>query len=126
MKQTSFKTCIAVFVLCVGLLATACKSKTTDTNAANNDTASTSMEPKQDNATVKPDTMQTQAPQISPDDSLTTMAKDAIKDYPGVTATVNNGEVTLTGDITRAKLPKLMMAVQAMHPKKVNNNLTIK
>ena len=54
------------------------------------------------------------------------MAKDAVKDYPGVTATVSNGEVTLTGEITRAKLPNLMQAVQAMHPKKVNNNLTIK
>ena len=126
MKQTSLKTGIAALALCAGLLTTSCKSKTADTNAANNDTASANIEPQQDNTTVKPDTMQTQAPQVSPDDSLTTMAKDAVKDYPGITATVSNGEVTLTGDITRAKLPKLMMAVQSMHPKKVNNNLTIK
>ena len=123
MKHSSRKVFASALVLAAGLSVSACKSKTADTNAANNDTTSTYMEPKQDNATAKPDTAMVQ---ISPDDSLTTMAKDAVKDYPGVTATVNNGEVTLTGDITRAKLPKLMMAVNAMHPKKVNNNLTIK
>ncbi len=120
MKPSLFKSFVVV-ALCAGLSVTACKSK--NSNAANSDTASTYMEPKQDNATVKPDT----APvQISPDDSLTKMAKDAVKDYPGVTAAVNNGEVTLTGNITRDKLPKLMQSVNAMHPKKVNNNLTIK
>ena len=123
MKHSSSKFLVMAFVIAAGLSATACKSKTADSNAVNNDTASTYMEPKQDNATVRPDTAMVT---VSPDDSLTTMAKDAVKDYPGVTATVNNGEVTLTGDITRAKLPKLMMAVNAMHPKKVNNNLTIK
>ena len=52
--------------------------------------------------------------------------KDAIKDYPNVTATVNNGEVTLTGSVQRADLPKLMQRVQALNPTKVNNNLSIK
>lgn len=123
MKHSSFRVGAAVLILAAGLSATSCKSKKTDTNATNNDTASTYMEPKQDNATARPDTGMVT---VSPDDSLTTMAKDAVKDYPGVTATVANGEVTLTGNIARAKLPKLMMAVNAMHPKKVNNNLTIK
>jgi osmotically-inducible protein OsmY len=52
--------------------------------------------------------------------------KDATKDYPTVTATVNNGEVTLTGSVKRSELPKLMQRVQALNPTKVNNNLTIK
>ena len=52
--------------------------------------------------------------------------KDATKDFPGVTATINNGEVTLTGTISRDELPRLMQSVQALNPKKVNNNLTIK
>src|SRR5687768_1576786 len=52
--------------------------------------------------------------------------KDATKDFPGVSATVSNGEVTLTGTIERDKLPRLMQSVQALSPKKVNNNLTIK
>lgn len=122
MKRFSFKTLMMATALYAGFSVTACKSKTNG-NAAGTDTASTMIEPQQDKVTVKPDT----APvTISPDDSLNTMAKDAVKDYPGVTTTVNNGEVTLTGTITRDKLPKLMMAIQAMHPKKVNNNLTIK
>ena len=70
--------------------------------------------------------MQAPAPvQISPDDSLTTGLRDATKDYPGVNATANNGEVTLTGTIQRDRLPKLMQSIHALHPKKVNNNLTI-
>ena len=125
MKQQTLRTGIFAVALAASLFVTACKSKDSS-NDANNDTTSASVEPQPDNATVKPDTMTTMAPQISPDDSLTNMAKDAVKDYPGVTATVNNGEVTLTGDIQRSKLPKLMMAVNAMHPKKVNNKLTIK
>ena len=52
--------------------------------------------------------------------------KDATKDYPNVTATVNNGEVTLTGSVKRDDLPKLMQRVQALNPTKVNNNLSIK
>ncbi|WP_343667607.1 BON domain-containing protein [Chitinophaga sp.] len=63
---------------------------------------------------------------VSADDSLTTKATDAIKDFPGVTATVSNGEVTLTGEISKDKLPKVMQAVNAIHPKKVINQLTIK
>ena len=63
---------------------------------------------------------------ISPDETLKTSLTDAVKDFPGVTATVDQGVVTLTGNITRDKLPKLMMAVNGLHPKKVNNNLTIK
>ena len=124
MKQHSFKACIAISILCAGISITACKSKDTNTNGEKNDTSSTYMEPKQDNTVVKPDT--TQAPQISTDDSLTTMSKDAVKDFPGVTATISNGEVTLTGSISRDKLPKLLQAIHAAHPKKVNNNLTIK
>ena len=62
---------------------------------------------------------------IAADDSLKTMLMDATKDFPGVTAATDQGVVTLTGNITRDKLPKLMMAVNALHPKKVVNNLTI-
>ncbi|AMR31490.1 hypothetical protein A0256_08655 [Mucilaginibacter sp. PAMC 26640] len=62
---------------------------------------------------------------IAADDELTKNTKDAIKDFPGVTADVNDGEITLTGNITRDRLQKLMMSLNALHPKKVNNNLTI-
>ena len=94
-----------------GVQLAACKNKSQDNSTTNTDTAA-----------------QTPAPapvEISSDDSLTTGLKDATKDFPGVTATVNNGEVTLTGTIQRDRLTKLMQSVQALHPKKVNNNLTI-
>ena len=64
--------------------------------------------------------------EISPDAALESGLRDATKDYPGVTATVANGEVTLTGTVERDRLPKLMQAIHALSPKKVNNNLTIK
>lgn len=63
---------------------------------------------------------------ISADDSLTKSVTDAIKDNTGVMATVKDGVVTLTGEIKRADLPKLMQKVQSTKPKKVENKLTIK
>ena len=64
----------------------------------------------------------TTAPEIISEAQL----KDATKDFPGVTATQENGEVTLTGTVSRDNLPTLMQSIQGLHPKKVNNNLTIK
>jgi len=64
--------------------------------------------------------------EISADETLQTGLRDATKDFPGVNADVNNGEVTLTGTITRDKLPTLMQSINSLHPKKINNNLTIK
>jgi hyperosmotically inducible periplasmic protein len=43
-----------------------------------------------------------------------------------VTADVANGEVTLTGNIPRAKLQDAMKAANESHPKKVINKLTVK
>ena len=63
---------------------------------------------------------------ISPDAALESGLKDATKDYPGVTASVANGEVTLTGNIERNRLATLMQSIHALNPKKVNNNLTVK
>ena len=63
---------------------------------------------------------------ITADDPLTKGVNDAIKDYPGVTAAVKDGVVTLTGDIKRASLQKLMMTLHTLKPKKINNQLTIK
>ncbi|HEX2605871.1 MAG TPA: BON domain-containing protein, partial [Flavisolibacter sp.] len=63
---------------------------------------------------------------IATDSALEAGLKDATKDYPTVTATTNNGEVTLTGSIERERLPRLMQAINALNPKKVNQNLTVK
>lgn len=86
--------------------------------------------PKENQSSTVDSTSTTIAPadpvQISPDDSLKTGLIDATKDYPEVKASVDNGEVTLTGNLSRDKLPKLMQSVSSLHPKKINNNLTLK
>jgi osmotically-inducible protein OsmY len=63
---------------------------------------------------------------IAADDPLTKGVKDATKDYPGVTATVKDGVVTLTGEIKKADLKKLMQSLHTLKPKKIENQLTIK
>ncbi len=101
------------YVLAVTLSAsqfTACKSK----NAEN-----------QTQTTTTTDNTSTAPVEISTDDELTKGVKDATKDFPTVNATVNDGEVTLTGTIERDRLPTLMQSIQGLHPKKVNNNLTV-
>jgi hypothetical protein len=113
MKQISFKTLLFAVTLAAGINLSSCKNKAKDTAP----TTTTSTDSS--NANMP-------APEISSDDALNRGVNDATKDYPGVSATVNNGEVTLTGSIERDKLPKLMQSVQALNPKKVNNQLTIK
>ncbi len=121
MKLHAFKSGMLLLILAAGLATSSCKNKAenNENNTATNvDTASAT--------TTDTSTAATTAPEAAMDDSLRVQLKDATKDYPGVTATVDNGEVTLTGTITKKKLPKLMQSVQALNPKKVNNNLTIK
>lgn len=65
------------------------------------------------------------APVISIDEQLTTKVKDAIKDFTGVSASVANGEITLTGNIRRDKVPALLQVISALQAKKINNKLTI-
>lgn len=65
-------------------------------------------------------------PTINPDDVLNSSIKDAIKDNAGVKADVKDGVVTLTGEIKKADLPKLMQKVMSTHPKKVEQKLTVK
>ena len=100
-----------VFLACI-MVGTACKNKTKETNTnTNTDTAV--------------QTTPTAPVEISTDEALSNGVKDATKDFPDVTATVNNGEVTLTGTIKRDRLPTLMQSIQQLHPKKVDNKLTI-
>ena len=67
-------------------------------------------------------------PTITAADSLTGKVNDAIKDNPTVKADVAaDGTVTLTGEIKKADLQKLMQKVQGTHPKKVvSTGLTVK
>jgi hyperosmotically inducible protein len=65
-------------------------------------------------------------PVITPDDPLTQAVTDATKDFAGVVASVKDGVITLTGEIKRDALPKLMMSLNSLKPKKIDNQLTIK
>lgn len=88
-------------------------------------------EKKEETTTKVADTAAAPAPapapvEISPDETLQNALKDATKDYPTVTATVKDGEVTLTGTLERSKLQKLMETLHGLNPKKINNELKLK
>ena len=63
---------------------------------------------------------------IAADNPLEMAVSDALKDFPTVTASVKDGVITLTGEIKKDGLKKLMPALQALKPKKVDNKLTVK
>lgn len=65
---------------------------------------------------------------ISADDILRTKIQEGFAKYgvQGITATVIDGEVTLTGEIQRTKLIDVMKAVSEALPKKVKNEMVIK
>ena len=81
----------------------------------------------QNNTTVMAPPPPPAAPvEITADDPLMSSVKDATKDFPTVTATVADGVITLTGELKKDQLPKLMMALNALNAKKIDNKLTIK
>jgi osmotically-inducible protein OsmY len=114
MKHTSIRSIFFVLSLVAGFYLSSCKDKAKE----NSDTKT---ETRTDSASATPGT-----PEISSDAALEQGVKDATKDYPAVTASVSNGEVTLTGTIERDKLPTLLQSINGLNPKKVNNQLTIK
>lgn len=63
---------------------------------------------------------------IAIDEVLVKAVKDAVKDYPQVVAIVNEGIVSLNGEIKKDALPRLMMALSSLKPKKINNKLIVK
>lgn len=119
MTLLNWKATGMLLVVSAALTVASCKGKEEkQTDSAINSEAPANMD------TITTTTM----PAPAPGESRVSEAqlKDATKDFPGVTATVNGGgEVTLTGTIKRDRLPMLMQSVQALQPTKVNNNLTI-
>jgi len=67
-------------------------------------------------------------PVIAQNDPLKTAVAANLAKYgiTGVTITVANSEVTLTGDLPRAKLQDAMKAANEAHPKRVINKLNLK
>ena len=110
MKKLSFNLIVFALAMLTTAELSSCKGKTNN-NTTNNsaDTSNRSTAPVE----------------VSSDETLRNGLRDATKDYPSVTATVDNGEVTLTGTLERSKLPDLMQSVNSLNPRKVNNQLTL-
>ena len=51
--------------------------------------------------------------------------KDALKDYPTVSYKVMEKVISLTGEIRKSDLPKLLQKVSALKPVKIDNQLII-
>ena len=64
--------------------------------------------------------------QVSDDKTLRTSVDEVVKNYSDVKADVNDGVVTLRGSIKRDDLQNLIMKIQELKPKKVENQLVIK
>lgn len=64
-------------------------------------------------------------PPVSPDKMLEGTINESLKKkgITGVTVSVMNGEVTLSGTVDKAKVPEVMMAANEAKPAKVINNL---
>jgi osmotically-inducible protein OsmY len=63
---------------------------------------------------------------VTPDDPLKASVDQAIANYQGVQADVQDGVVTLKGEIKRDRLQQLMMDLNALKPKKIENQLVVK
>lgn len=65
---------------------------------------------------------------INPDTTLQETANSAISalSLPKVQAAVQDGVITLTGEIKKSELQGLMMKLNELKPKKIENKLTIK
>src|SRR3954462_14590047 len=99
MKRLDLKILALGIMFSAGTFLTSCKGKQKDNV------------PAADTTTVTPAPTSAPAPvEIAADDTLTRGVKDATKDYPTVNPTVNNGEITQTGEVERKRLPGLMQS----------------
>jgi osmotically-inducible protein OsmY len=62
---------------------------------------------------------------ISADDSLRTNVATALSAYGTLSSQVQDGVITLGGTVNKADLPKVMQALSALHPKKIENKATV-
>lgn len=61
------------------------------------------------------------APVVNTNDAaLSTLVVDATKDFPSVSATVSDGVITVTGELEKAKVQALKMALDNLKPKKTD------
>ena len=64
--------------------------------------------------------------EVSGDETLKSSVNDVVKKYDGVQADVKDGVVTLRGEIKRDKLQDLIISLNELKPRKVENELFIK
>ena len=89
---------------------------TSVTTSCKNKKADTSQQDKTTNTAVE----------INSDATLRTSVDNVLRSYDGVSADIKDGVVTLRGSIRQDDLQSLIMKVQELKPKKVENQLTIK
>lgn len=63
---------------------------------------------------------------INPDEELTSGVQRITARYEGVQADVSDGVITLRGQMKRDSLQQLMMDLNALRPKKIENQLVLK
>jgi hyperosmotically inducible periplasmic protein len=64
--------------------------------------------------------------EIASDEALKTSVNDVVKNYKGVKAEVKDGVITLRGEIKRDNLQNLIVSLNELKPRKVENQLVIK
>lgn len=108
MKKTHFFLAV-VIAFCTTSLSVSCNNKKSESTTQENKTNENS-----------------DAVEISSDATLRSSVNDIVRAYDSVEADVKDGVVTLRGSIDRDKLQPLIMKVQELKPKKVENQLVIK
>ena len=89
-------------------------------------TATESCKSKTEKTTVDQPAESTTPVEISSDEKLRASVNDITKNYGDVKAEVKDGVITLTGSVKQDELQSLVMKIQELKPKKVENQLTIK
>ncbi len=68
----------------------------------------------------------TPAVTVTPDKELRKNAEKTISNYKNVQVGVNDGIITLRGEAKKDKLQQLMMDLNGLHPKRIDNQLVVK
>lgn len=63
---------------------------------------------------------------VTPDTQLQSSAQEVAARYPGVQASVTEGVITLRGTVKRDQLQNLVQDMNALRPKRIDNQLVIK
>ena len=62
---------------------------------------------------------------VTPDNQLQSAVADVVKKYDDVEATVSGGVITLRGKTNREKLQQLMMDLNMLRPRRIENQLVL-